>query len=150
MNLFFSFQDTYNNCLKERYKDGLLIHPDLNLNLWLEAGLSGRPDRNQVYGLSNTIVENLQMTHSFLSIRCSQSIPSTQTLNFKAMWDQGVHDRTTHLNEKYEQFTADYEELCRVVMEMRSHMDGPCDPPYWPHGLGDDQPPLPPLAPPLF
>ena len=55
----------------------------------------------------------------------------------------------THVNEKYEQLTADYEELCPVLMEMRSHMDGLCAQPYWPHGLNDDQPP-PPSALPLF
>jgi hypothetical protein len=34
-------------------------------------------------------------------------------------------------------------------MEMRSQMGGLGAPPYWPHGLDDDQPP-PPSAPPLF
>jgi hypothetical protein len=42
----------------------------------------------------------------------------------------------------------DYEELHRVVMEMRSHMDGPCAPRYWPLGPNDDQ--SPPPAPHLF
>jgi hypothetical protein len=38
-----------------------------------------------------------------------QLIPSIQTPEFAAMLDQQVQDRTTHLNEKYEQLTADYE-----------------------------------------
>jgi hypothetical protein len=64
------------------------------------------------------------------------------------MLDKQIQDRT-HLIEKYELLIADYEELCRVVIEMRSHMDGPYAPPYIPHGPRDDQPP-PPLVPPLF
>jgi len=35
-------------------------------------------------------------------------------------------------------------------MEMRSQMSDSCAPPNWPHGLGDDQTPPPPLAPSLF
>jgi len=50
------------------------------------------------------------------------------------MLDQRVQDRMTNLNEKYKRPNADYEELHRVVMKMRSHMGGPYAPPYWPHG----------------
>jgi hypothetical protein len=66
------------------------------------------------------------------------------------MLDQQVQDRRTHLIEKYELLIADYEELRRVVIEMRSHMDGPYAPPYYPHGPSDDSAPPPPLVPPLF
>jgi hypothetical protein len=41
---------------------------DIDPELWLEAGLSGGLDRNQVYRLSNTIAENLWMTHSVSTI----------------------------------------------------------------------------------
>jgi hypothetical protein len=68
MNLFFSFQDTYNSQLKERYGDDLSTHSDLDLDLWLEAGSSGGPNRNRVYGLSNTMAKNLQTTRSVLTI----------------------------------------------------------------------------------
>jgi hypothetical protein len=44
----------------------------------------------------------------------------------------------SHLNEKYEQLSADYEELRQVVMEMRSQMGGTCASLYWPHIPGDD------------
>jgi hypothetical protein len=57
--------------------------------------------------------------------------------------DQRVQDMTTYLNKKYERLIVDYEELCLVVMKIRSHMGGPCAP-YWPHDLGNDQPPPPP------
>ena len=60
------------------------------------------------------------------------------------MLDQRVQTRTTHLNEKYEQLTTNYKELCRLVIKMRSHMDVTCAPPNRPHGSWDDQPPLTP------
>jgi hypothetical protein len=44
----------------------------------------------------------------------------------------------THLNKKYEPLTADYKELRRVVIKMRSHMSGLYAPPYWPDGPCDD------------
>jgi hypothetical protein len=55
----FSFHDIYNNYLKERYEHDLSTHLDLNLDLWLEAGSSSEPDRNRVYGLSNTTAKSL-------------------------------------------------------------------------------------------
>jgi len=42
------------------------------------------------------------------------------------MLDQRVQDRTTHLNEKYERLTADYKELRRVVMKIRSQISSTC------------------------
>jgi len=42
------------------------------------------------------------------------------------MLDQRVQDRTTHLNEKYERLTADYKELHRVVMKIRSQISSTC------------------------
>jgi len=61
---FFSFEYTYNNCLKEIYRDDPSTHLDLDLNLWLEVGSFGRPDRNWVYELFDTTVENLRITRS--------------------------------------------------------------------------------------
>jgi hypothetical protein len=51
--------------------DDPLTHPDIDPNLWLETGSFGGPNRNRVYGLSNTIAENLRMIRSALIIRCS-------------------------------------------------------------------------------
>jgi len=84
----FSFHDTYNSYLKERYWDDPSTHPDLHPDLWLEAGLSGGLDRYQVYELSNATIENLWMARSVSTIGCSQSIPSTQTPEIEAMLDQ--------------------------------------------------------------
>jgi 3-deoxy-D-manno-octulosonic-acid transferase len=47
------FHDTYNTQLKERYENDPLTHPNLNLDLWLEAGSYGGTNRNHMYGLSN-------------------------------------------------------------------------------------------------
>jgi hypothetical protein len=52
--LFFYFQETYNNRLRKRYRDNILTHPKFDPDLWKEVGSSGGPDKNRVYGLSNT------------------------------------------------------------------------------------------------
>jgi hypothetical protein len=42
MNLFFSFQDIYNNQLNERYEDNILIYLDLRF----KTTSSDEPDKN--------------------------------------------------------------------------------------------------------
>ena len=100
-DFIFYFHETYNSQLKGRYMDDPLTHPNFDLDMWLEVGSSDEPDRNRVYELFNTTVENLQRTHSFLTIECSQSIPVTQFSNFTNLLDQGVQAHTNYLNEKY-------------------------------------------------
>ena len=73
----FSFQDTYNSWLNERYGKDPLNHLDLDLDLWLEVESPGGLDRNRVYRLSNTTIEKLCMTHSVSTIMCLQLIWST-------------------------------------------------------------------------
>ena len=75
-DFFFNFQEIYNSRLRERYGDNLSTPPDFDPDLWMEAGLSGGPDRNRVYGLSNTTVENLHVAHSVSTVRSSQSLSS--------------------------------------------------------------------------
>jgi molecular chaperone GrpE (heat shock protein) len=89
----------------------------------MEAGSFGGPDKNQVYGLSNTMAENLQMALSILTIGSSQLILSTQSQEFVAL-----QEHTTHLTEKYKRISADYEELRQMIMDMRSQMSGTCVP----------------------
>jgi len=48
-----------------------------------------------------------------------------------AILDQWIQDQIVHLNAKYERLSADYEELCRLVMKMRSQMSGSCAPFNW-------------------
>jgi hypothetical protein len=112
--------------LKERYEGNSSTHLDLDLDLWLEAGSSYGPDKNWLYGLSDTTTKNLRISRSVLIVGFSQSIMSTQTLEFATILDQRVQAWTTHLNEKCKRLTADYEELCRLIIEMRSQIGGTC------------------------
>jgi len=41
-----------------------------------------------------------------------------------------VQERTAHLNEKYEQLSVDYEELRRMIMDIRSQLGGTYAPSY--------------------
>jgi hypothetical protein len=95
--------------LNERYRDDPSTHPNIDPDLWLEAGSFDGPYKNQVCRLSNTTTENLWMTHSTSIVECPYSIPSVQTSEFITMLDQRVQDRMTQLNDKYEGLTADYE-----------------------------------------
>jgi hypothetical protein len=70
------------------------------MNLWLETRLFDGPNKNQVYGFSNTTTKNLWTTRSALTVGCSQLVSSTQTLEFVAMLNQRVQARMTHLNVK--------------------------------------------------
>jgi hypothetical protein len=100
---FFFFQETYNTWLQERYKGNHSTHPELDLDLWLEVGLSGEPNKNKVYGISNTTVEELQTTQSVSAVGCSQSTPSTQSPEFHVILNNKLYlrdlsccsDRTT-------------------------------------------------------
>jgi len=64
--------------LRKRYKDDPSTHPDLDLDLWMKARSFGGPDKNRVYGLSNTTNDNLWATHSVSTVGSSQSVLSTQ------------------------------------------------------------------------
>ena len=59
MIIFFHFQETYNSRLRERHGDDASTHPKFDPDLWMEVGLSGGLDKNQVYEISNTMTENL-------------------------------------------------------------------------------------------
>jgi hypothetical protein len=81
----FYFQETYNNQLRERYGDDTLTHPEFDPDLWMEVGSSGGPDKNRVYGLSNTTTDNLRSTRSVSTVGSSQSISSSQSKEFVAL-----------------------------------------------------------------
>jgi len=103
---FFFFQETYNNRLRERYGDDILTHPEFDPDLWMEVGSSGGPDKNQVYGLSNTTADNLRSTRSVSTIGSSQSISSSQSKEFVAL-----QQHTNQLTEKYDNLSAEYAQL---------------------------------------
>jgi len=124
--------------LRERYGDNPSTHPDFDPDLWMEVGSSGRPDKNQVYRLSNTTAENLRSTRSVSTVGSFPSVSSTQSEEFIA------------LKQEY-QLSTNYDELRQIVMKMRSKMgDDTCAAPFWPYGPRNNQPPPPPPTPPLF
>jgi hypothetical protein len=103
---FFNFQETYNNRLRERYGDDILTHPEFNPDLWMEVGSSGGPDKNRVYGLSNTTTDNLRSTRSVSTVGSAQSISSSQSKEFVAL-----QQHTAQLTEKYDNLSAEYAQL---------------------------------------
>jgi len=129
------FQETYNSRLRERYGDDPSTHPDFDPDLWMEVGSSGGPVKNQVYGLSNTMAENLWSARSVSTVGSSPSVSSTQSEEFVA------------LKQQYEQLSMNYDQLRQMVMEIRSRMgDDTCAAPFWPYGPENNQPPPPPSA----
>jgi len=139
-DFFLNFQETYNSWLRERYGDNPSTHPNFDPDLWMKVGSSGGPDKNRVYGLSNTMAENLHSARSVSTVGSSPSVSSTQYEEFIA------------LKQQYQQLSTNYDELCQIVIEMRSKMgDDTCAAPFWSCGLENNQlPPPPPPALPLF
>jgi hypothetical protein len=78
-------QETYNSRLRERYGDDPSTYPDFDLDLWMEVGLFGGPDKNRVYGLSNTRAKNLRSACSVSTVGSSPSVLSTQFEEFVAL-----------------------------------------------------------------
>jgi len=78
-------QETYNSRLRERYGDDPSTYPDVDLDLWMEVGLFGGPDKNRVYGLSNTTAKNLRSARSVSTVGSSPSVLSTQFEEFVAL-----------------------------------------------------------------
>jgi len=112
---FFYFQETYNNRLRERYGDDILTHPEFDPDLWMEVGSSGGPDKNRVYGLSNTIADNLRMARSVSTVGSSQSISSSQSKEFVAL-----QQRMAQLTKKYDHLSAEYTQLKASHVQQRA------------------------------
>ena len=98
--------------MRERYGDDPSTHPDFDPDLWMEVGLSNGPDKNRVYGLSNTTAENLRAARSVSTVGSSQSVSSTQSKKFLAL-----QQHMTHLTDKYEQLSANYEQNTTPLIE---------------------------------
>ena len=124
--------------MRERYGDDPSTHLNFDSDLLMEVGSSGGPDKNQVYGLSNTTAENLRAAGSVSTVESSLSVSSTQSDEFMA------------LKQQCERLSTDYDQLHQMVMDIRSRMgDDTCAALFWPYGPGNNQPP-PPLAPSLI
>jgi len=115
---YFYFQETYNNRLMERYGDNILTHPEFDPDLWMEVGLSGGPDKNRVYGLSNTTADNLRLTCSVSTVGSSQSISSSQSKEFVAL-----QQHTAQLTEKYDHLSAEYAQLKASHAQQRTESE---------------------------
>ena len=89
-------------------------HPDFNPDLWMEVGSSGGPDKNWVYGLSNTTAENLWVTHSVSTVESFELVSNTQSEEFMA------------LKQQYERLPTNYEQLCQMVMDIISQIGDTC------------------------
>jgi len=76
----------------------------------MEAGSSGGPDKNRVYGLSNTTTKNLRSARSVSTVGNSSSVSNTHSEEF------------IELKQQYQQLLMNYDELRQIVMEMRSKM----------------------------
>jgi hypothetical protein len=63
---------------------GTILRP-IQIDLWMEVGSSGGPDKNRVYGLSNTTTENLRSAHNVSTVGSSPSVSSTQSEEFIAL-----------------------------------------------------------------
>jgi len=165
MVTFFYLQETYNNRLRERYGDDTLTHLEFDPDLWMEVGSSGGPDKNWVYGLSNTTADNLRSARSASTVGSFQSISSSQYKEFVALQQHTAQltEKYNHLSQAYtqlktsqaqqraesEQQKAAYEQLCKMVMNMASQ-SGTCAPnPFWPYNH-QPPPPPPPPTPPLY
>jgi len=148
MMITFFFLETYNNRLRERYGDDILNHLEFDPDLWMEVGSLGGPDKNQVYGLSNTTADNLRLTRSVSTVGSSQSISSSKSKEFEALQQHTAQltEKNDHLSAEYvqlkasqaqqkveyEQQKAAYEQLREMVMNMVN--SGTCAPnPFWPY-----------------
>jgi len=81
----------------------------------MEVGSSGGPDKNQVYGLSNTTTDNLRSTRSVSTVGSSQSISSSQPKEFVAL-----QQHMTQLTEKYDHLSVEYAQLKTSHAEQRA------------------------------
>jgi hypothetical protein len=154
--------------LREIYEDDILTHPEFNSDLWMEIGSSGGPDKNRVYGLSNTTADNLRTARSVSTVVSSQSISSSQSKEFVALQQRTAQliERYDHLSAEYAQLKAShaqqraestqqkaaYKQLREVVMNMATQ-SGTCAPnPFWPYNHQPSPPgsPPPPPAPSLY
>jgi hypothetical protein len=104
--------------LRERYGDDILIHLDFDPNLWMEVGSSGGPDKNRVYGLSNTTADNLWSARNVSTVGSSQSISSSQSKEFVAL-----QQHTAQLIEKYDHLSAEYAQLKASHAQQRAESE---------------------------
>jgi len=98
--------------LRERYGDDILTHSEFDPDLWMEVGSSGGPDKNRVYGLSNTTTDNLRLTRSV------STVGSSQSKEFVAL-----QQHTAQLTDKYDHLLAEYAQLKASYAQQRAESE---------------------------
>jgi len=131
----------------------------------MKVGSSGGPNKNRVYGLSNTTAENLRAARSVSTVGSSQSVSSIQSKKFVALQQHTAQltEKYDHLSgeytqlkvehaqqkAKYAQQKTDHEQLREMVMNKASQSGDTCVPhPFW--SYNHQPPPPPPPTPPLY
>jgi len=84
----------------------------------MEVGSLGGPDKNRVYGLSNTTPDYLRSTHSVSTVGSSQSKSSSQSKEFVAL-----QQHTTQLTDKYDHLSAEYAQLKASHAQQRAEFE---------------------------
>ena len=92
------------------YGDDASTHPEFDPDLWMEVGSSSGPDKNPVYGISNTTAKNLWASCSFLTVGSSQSVSSTQSKEFVALKQHMVQ-----LTEKYDHLSTSIQNSKQIM-----------------------------------
>ena len=72
--------------MHERYEDTPSTYLEHDLDLWFEA--FSKPDRNWVYSISNTAIEDLRTGRSVLTVGLLQSSSNSQSPKFQAIVQQ--------------------------------------------------------------
>ena len=88
----------------------------------MEVGSSSGPNKNLVYGLSNTTTENLRATCSVSTVGSSQSVSNTQSKEFVVLKQHTAQltEKYNHLSAEYIELKANHEQLRQIVMNMAS------------------------------
>jgi hypothetical protein len=73
----------------------------------MKVGSSGGPDKNQVYGLSNTTAKNLRTAWSVSTVGSSPSVSGTQFEEFLAV------------KQQYERLSTNYDQLHQMDIDIR-------------------------------
>jgi hypothetical protein len=98
-------------------------------NIWLEARSTNGPNRNQVYDISNTTIEDMWKCCNVSTIGSSQSRSSQQSLVVQAnIWEQ-VQARTTQLSAETTQLrskTTDLKDKVNVLEYLLTTLTDKC------------------------
>jgi len=94
------FLETYNTWLHERYIDFPLTHPELDPDLWLEAKSTDGSNRNWVYDILNTTIEDIRGKGRSVLTVGSQSRSSHQSSIVQVIVREQIESQTTQLNEE--------------------------------------------------